>query len=247
MKDFNEKVVLVTGGAGGIGRVTAEQFLDRGAVVELWDMDETAGNALVEQWSANGHNVHFDKVDVTDFDTVQESMSEVKDRWGRLDVLVNNAGITRDATLKKMSIEDWEQVVEVNLNGVFYCGKTAAELMREQESGVILNASSVVGVYGNFGQSNYVATKSGVIGLTKTWARELGRKGIRVNAVAPGFIETPMVNTVPDKILEKLKGQTPLGRLGKPEDIASAYVFLASEQAAFITGAVLQVDGGLVF
>jgi 3-oxoacyl-[acyl-carrier protein] reductase len=164
-----------------------------------------------------------------------------------LDVLVNNAGITRDATLKKMSPEEWQQVVDVNLNGVFYCGKAAAELMREQESGVILNASSVVGVYGNFGQSNYVATKSGVIGLTKTWARELGRKGVRVNAVAPGFIETPMVDTVPDKVLEKLKGQTPLGRLGKPEDIASAYVFLASEQAAFITGTVLQVDGGLVF
>lgn len=247
MKDFENKVVLVTGGAGGIGRKTARQFLDRGANVELWDMDEKAGNKLVEQWSANGHNVHFEQVDVTDFKAVQDAMSEVNDRWGQLDVLVNNAGITRDATLKKMSIEDWEQVVEVNLNGVFYCGKAAAELMREQESGVILNASSVVGVYGNFGQSNYVATKSGVIGLTKTWARELGRKGIRVNAVAPGFIETPMVNTVPDKVLEKLKGQTPLGRLGKPEDIASAYVFLASEQAAFITGTVLQVDGGLVF
>lgn len=247
MKDFEGKTVLITGGAGGIGRETAQQFLDRGADVELWDMDEKAANELVEQWSADGYNIHFEKVDVTNFKAVQDKMSEVKDRWGRLDVLVNNAGITRDATLKKMSIEDWEQVVEVNLNGVFYCGKAAAELMREQESGVMLNASSVVGVYGNFGQSNYVATKSGVIGLTKTWARELGRKGIRVNAVAPGFIETPMVNTVPDKILENLKGQTPLGRLGKPEDIASAYVFLASEQASFITGTVLQVDGGLVF
>ena len=137
--------------------------------------------------------------------------------------------------------------MDVNLNGVFYCGKAAAEIMRGQESGVILNASSVVGVYGNFGQSNYVATKSGVIGLTKTWARELGRKGIRVNAVAPGFIETPMVKTVPDKVLSSLKEQTPLGRLGQAEDIASAYLFLASEEAAFITGTVLQVDGGLVF
>lgn len=247
MKDFKDKVVLVTGGAGGIGQQTAKQFLDRGAGVELWDMDKETGNELVQQWTEEGYNVHFEKVDVTDFTVVQDAMSKLSDRWERLDVLVNNAGITRDATLKKMSIEEWEQVVEVNLNGVFYCGKAAAELMREQESGVILNASSVVGVYGNFGQSNYVATKSGVIGLTKTWARELGRKGIRVNAVAPGFIETPMVDTVPDKILENLKGQTPLGRLGKPEDIASAYVFLASEQAAFITGTVLQVDGGLVF
>ncbi len=247
MADFTGKIVLITGGAGGIGRETAQQFLDKGAHVELWDMDKETGDKIVTKWANDGHKVHFEKVDVTDFDAVKQAMSNLKERWGELDVLINNAGITRDATLKKMSPDEWQQVVDVNLNGVFYCGKAAAELMREQESGVILNASSVVGVYGNFGQSNYVATKSGVIGLTKTWARELGRKGVRVNAVAPGFIETPMVNTVPDKVLEKLKGQTPLGRLGKPEDIASAYVFLASEQAAFITGTVLQVDGGLVF
>ncbi len=247
MKDFEDKLVLITGGAGGIGRETARQFLDRGASVELWDMDAETGKELIESWSDEGHDVHFQKVDVTDFDAVKEAMDSLQDRWGKLDVLVNNAGITKDSTLKKMSPEDWQQVVDVNMNGVFYCGKAAADLMREQESGVILNASSVVGIYGNFGQSNYVATKSGVIGLTKTWARELGRKGVRVNAVAPGFIETPMVDTVPDKVLDKLKGQTPLGRLGKPEDIASAYVFLASDQAAFITGIVLQVDGGLVF
>lgn len=247
MTDFTGKIILITGGVGGIGRETAQQFLEKGASVELWDMDHEAGDKLVEEWTAERHKVHFEKVDVSDFDAVKQAMSDLKERWGQLDVLINNAGITRDATLKKMSPEKWQQVVNVNLNGVFYCGKAAAEIMRDQESGVILNASSVVGVYGNFGQSNYVATKSGVIGLTKTWARELGRKGVRVNAVAPGFIETPMVNTVPDKVLEKLKGQTPLGRLGKPEDIASAYVFLASEQAAFITGTVLQVDGGLVF
>lgn len=247
MTDFTGKVILITGGVGGIGRETAQQFLEKGASVELWDMNQEAGDKLVEKWTAEGHKVYFEKVDVSDFDAVKQAMSDLQGRWGHLDVLINNAGITRDATLKKMSPEEWQQVVNVNLNGVFYCGKAAAEIMREQESGVILNASSVVGVYGNFGQSNYVATKSGVIGLTKTWARELGRKGVRVNAVAPGFIETPMVNTVPDKVLENLKEQTPLGRLGKPEDIASAYVFLASEQAAFITGTVLQVDGGLVF
>ncbi len=247
MSDFKGKVALITGGAGGIGQETAEQFLNKGATVEIWDMDADTGEGLVKQWSADGHRVHFEKVDVTDYEAVQKTMAELYERRGQLDVLVNNAGITRDATLKKMSPAHWQQVIEVNLNGVFYCGKAAAEIMREQGSGVILNASSVVGVYGNFGQSNYVATKSGVIGLTKTWARELGRKGIRVNAVAPGFIETPMVNTVPDKVLEKLKGQTPLGRLGKPEDIASAYVFLASGKAEFITGTVLQVDGGLVF
>lgn len=247
MNDFKNKIVLVTGGAGGIGEVTAGKFLERGASVELWDMDVEAGEKLAEQWTSEGHDVHFEVVDVTDFEAVGSAMKDLKKRRGRLDVLINNAGITRDATLKKMSAEDWQKVIDVNLSGVFYCGKAAAEIMSEQESGVILNASSVVGVYGNFGQSNYVATKSGVIGLSKTWARELGRKGIRVNAVAPGFIETPMVNTVPENILEKLKNQTPLGRLGKPEDIASAYVYLASDDAAFITGTVLQVDGGLVF
>lgn len=247
MNDFKNKIVLVTGGAGGIGEVTAGKFLERGASVELWDMDAEAGEKLAEQWTSEGHDVHFEVVDVTDFEAVGSAMKDLKKRRGRLDVLINNAGITRDATLKKMSAEDWQKVIDVNLSGVFYCGKAAAEIMSEQESGVILNASSVVGVYGNFGQSNYVATKSGVIGLSKTWARELGRKGIRVNAVAPGFIETPMVNTVPENILEKLKNQTPLGRLGKPEDIASAYVYLASDDAAFITGTVLQVDGGLVF
>jgi 3-oxoacyl-[acyl-carrier protein] reductase len=247
MKDFENKVVLITGGAGGIGKATALKFLNRGASLELWDMDIDAGEKLVEELASEGFDAHFRVVDVTDYGAVRDAMQDLKQRWNRLDVLINNAGITRDATLKKMSVEDWQKVMDVNLNGVFYCGKAAAEIMIEQESGVILNASSVVGVYGNFGQSNYVATKSGVIGLSKTWARELGRKGIRVNAVAPGFIETPMVKTVPDKILEQLKNQTPLGRLGQADDIASAYVYLASEDAAFITGTVLQVDGGLVF
>ncbi|NGP89539.1 3-oxoacyl-ACP reductase FabG [Fodinibius halophilus] len=246
MIDFKNNVVLITGGAGGIGQETAQQFIDRGAKVEIWDMAEEAAKELMESWKTEGYEVHFEKVDVTSYDAVQQAMSGLHERWGRLDVLVNNAGITRDATLKKMSADEWQQVMDVNLNGVFYCGKAAAELMREQESGVILNASSVVGLYGNFGQSNYVATKSGVVGLTKTWARELGRKGIRVNAVAPGFIETPMVDTVPEKVLNKLKEQTPLGRLGKPKDIAAAYLFLASDQAEYITGTVIQVDGGLV-
>ncbi|WP_138431817.1 3-oxoacyl-ACP reductase FabG [Fodinibius saliphilus] len=246
MMDFENKVVLITGGAGGIGRETAQQFIDRGAKVEIWDMAEKAGKELAQKWTDEGNNVHFEKLDVTSYEAVKQTMSELQERWSRLDVLVNNAGITRDATLKKMDPDEWQQVMDVNLNGVFYCGKAASGLMRDQESGVILNASSVVGLYGNFGQSNYVATKSGVVGLTKTWARELGRKGIRVNAVAPGFIETPMVDTVPEKVLNQLKDQTPLGRLGKPKDIAAAYLFLASDQAEYITGTVIQVDGGLV-
>ncbi len=246
MKDFKDKTVLVTGGAGGIGRVTVERFLERGASVEFWDLDENTGKKLIEKWSERGKNIHFQKVDVSDFEAVGQAMNDLKQRQGQLDVLINNAGITRDATLKKMTAEEWQKVIDINLSGVFYCGKAAAEIMRQQESGVILNTSSVVGLYGNFGQSNYVASKSGVIGLTKTWARELGRKGIRVNAVAPGFIATEMVKTVPNDILEELKNKTPLGRLGKAEDIASAYCYLASDEASFITGAVIQVDGGLI-
>ena len=161
-------------------------------------------------------------------------------------MLVNNAGITRDASLMKMTEEQWQQVLDVNLGGVFHCTKAIAPVMVEQKSGCIINTSSVVGLYGNFGQTNYVATKSGVIGMTKVWARELGRKGIRVNAVAPGFIATEMVDTVPENVIEMMVGKTPLARLGKPEDIANAYIFLASDLASYISGTVLSVDGGLV-
>lgn len=247
MSDFKDKIVLVTGGASGIGFTTAETFLKQKATIEIWDMNETAGEKAVEKWREEGHTTHFTKVNVADNEAVRQAMAELKERHGKLDVLVNNAGITRDATMLKMDPSKWQQVIDVNLSGVFYCGKAAAELMAEQGTGVILNASSVVAHYGNFGQSNYVAAKAGVIGMTKTWARELGRKGIRVNAVAPGFINTAMVETVPEKVLDGLRDRTPLQRLGEPEDIANAYVFLASDEASFITGIALQVDGGLVF
>jgi 3-oxoacyl-[acyl-carrier protein] reductase len=166
--------------------------------------------------------------------------------FGRLDILVNNAGITSDNQLYKMTEEQWDNVIAVNLKGVFNCAQAAAGVMMEQGSGVILNASSVVGIYGNFGQTNYAATKWGVIGMTKTWAKELGRKGIRVNAVAPGFILTPMTEKMPEKVLDMMKDKAPIKRLGTPEDIANAYAFLASDEASFITGAVLSVDGGIV-
>ena len=247
MTNFEGSVVLVTGGADGIGRVTAQKFLEAGASVEIWDLNDEAGNEAVESWTDQGFNSRFVNVNVADHEAVDKAMADLKEHWGRLDVLVNNAGITRDGTLLKMDHEKFTSVVDVNLTGVFNCGKAAASIMAEQGSGVILNASSVVAHNGNFGQSNYVATKSGVIGMSKTWAKELGRKGIRVNAVAPGFINTSMVETVPDKVLDQLKGNTPLGRLGEPEDIANAYLFLASDSAAFITGTVLKVDGGLVF
>lgn len=243
---MKDKVVLITGGAAGIGKTTADLFLKEGAAVEIWDVNSDAAEKEVKNWSKADYNVHFENVNVADADAVNKAMKGLKERHGRLDVLINNAGITRDATLLKMEQENWQSVIDINLTGVFNCGKAAAALMVEQGSGVILNASSVVGVYGNFGQSNYVAAKSGVIGMTKTWSRELGRKGIRVNAVAPGFINTDMVSTVPDKVLDALKEKTPLGRLGEPEDIANAYLYLASDKAAFITGTVIQVDGGLI-
>jgi len=247
MTNVEGSVVLVTGGADGIGRVTAQKFLEAGASVEIWDLNDEAGNEAVELWTDQGFNARFVNVNVADHEAVDKAMADLNKQWGRLDVLINNAGITRDGTLLKMDHETFASVVDVNLTGVFNCGKAASAIMAEQGSGVILNASSVVAHNGNFGQSNYVATKSGVIGMSKTWAKELGRKGIRVNAVAPGFINTSMVETVPDKVLDQLKGNTPLGRLGEPEDIANAYLFLASDSAAFITGTVLKVDGGLVF
>jgi 3-oxoacyl-[acyl-carrier protein] reductase len=186
------------------------------------------------------------QVDVTDRASVQAMIEAAVARFGRIDILVNNAGITRDAQLVKMSAEAFDQVVDVNLKGVFHCTQAVAPRMIEQGSGVILNASSVVATYGNFGQSNYVATKAGVVGLTKVWARELGRKGVRVNAVAPGFIRTRMTEGIPDKVMDKLTERIPLHRLGDPEEIANAYLWLASDEASYVTGHTLAVDGGAV-
>lgn len=244
--DLNGKVTIITGGSSGIGKSAVLRFLKAGAVVVNWDMDEEKGLNLAEELGDDRQNYHFKKVDVTDFEAVQQAAAEVKEKFGKADVLINNAGITRDATLLKMSPEQWQQVINVNLTGVFNCTKAVAPLMVENKSGRIINTSSVVGLYGNFGQTNYVATKSGIIGMTKVWARELGRKGITVNAVAPGFIATEMIETVPEKVINMLLEKTPVGRLGKPDDIANAYLFLASEMASFVNGAVLSVDGGLV-
>ncbi len=198
------------------------------------------------QLKHKGHDVRYQQVNVADMASVKTAVQALVKETGRIDVLVNNAGITRDASLLKMTEEQWQQVIDVNLGGVFHCTQAVAPVMVEQKSGCIINTSSVVGLYGNYGQTNYVATKSGVIGMTKVWARELGRKGIRVNAVAPGFIATDMVDTIPENIIEQIVGKTPLARMGNPEDIANAYVFLASDLAAFISGTVLSVDGGLV-
>lgn len=241
---YNEKVVLITGGAQGIGKETAKQFLQEGASVVICDYDESAGKTALEE--LNSEKVDFFKVDVTDSTQIEEMVRSTVEKHGRIDILINNAGITLDGFLTKMEDSDWEKVISVNLSGVFKCTKAIAPYMLKQGSGVILNASSVVGLYGNIGQTNYAATKAGVIGLTKSWAKEFGPKGIRVNAVAPGFIETGMTAAVPNKVLQLMKEKTPLKKLGKPENIASAYLFLASDKASYINGAILSVDGGLV-
>ncbi|MBQ4913645.1 beta-ketoacyl-ACP reductase [Maribacter sp. MMG018] len=244
MKRLKDKVAVVTGGANGIGKITVEKFLKEGAKVVCWDINQDAGEKLMAEHK--GENLKFQQVNTVNRSEVDEAVSSIVKTYGGIDILINNAGITRDATLRKMTQEQWQSVLDVNLTGVFNCTQAISEHMVEKGSGKIVSASSVVGLYGNFGQSNYVATKSGVIGLTKVWARELGRKGINVNAVAPGFIATEMVETIPEKVIKDLESKTPLGRLGKPEDIADAYVFLSSEEASFINGATLSVDGGLV-
>jgi len=249
---LKDKVCLITGGAAGIGKATAERFAEEGAHVVICDVDQNAGEAAIKEI---GHDAEFYRVDVTDKSSVDKWINSVTATSGRIDVLVNNAGIVRDSLLvkmkegelvKQMSEDDFDLVLAVNLKGVFNCTQAVAPIMIRQGGGVILNATSVVGIDGNLGQSNYVATKAGVIGMTKVWARELGRYSIRVNAVAPGFTATDILTSMPDKVLEGMKAQTPLGRLGQPADIANAYLFLASDEASFITGETLRVDGGIV-
>lgn len=236
------KIAIITGGANGIGKATAEKFIKEGAKIAIWDIVEEAGK---ETAKALGQGTKFYHVDTTSLEMVKKAAQQTYSDFGKIDILINNAGITKDATLAKMTPEQWQQVMNVNLNGVFYCTKAVSPYMVEQKYGRIVNASSVVGVYGNFGQGNYVATKAGVIGMTKVWAKELGRKGITVNAVAPGFIATEMVKSIPEKVINMLEGKTPLGRLGEPEEIANAYAFLASDEASFISGTTLNVDGAV--
>jgi 3-oxoacyl-[acyl-carrier protein] reductase len=249
---LKDQVALITGGAAGIGKATAQRFIEEGAKVVICDVNTEAGEAAVKEL---GPNAAFYQVNVTDRQAVQEWVDAVVEEYGRVDILVNNAGVLRDNMLvkvkggelvKQMPEAEFDLVIAVNLKGVFNCTQAVATYMINQSSGVILNASSVVGLDGNFGQTNYVATKAGVIGMTKVWARELGRHNIRVNAVAPGFIGTEMVMQMPERILEGMVARVPVGRMGQPRDVANAYLFLASDEASYISGAVLRVDGAIV-
>ncbi len=242
---LKDKVSIITGAAQGIGLATALKFAQEGATVIVCDLKADAVDAAVAQCRAAGATAEGFAVNVTDRTQVDAMVAAVKTRFGRIDVLVNNAGITQDARLQKMTLEQFDRVVDVNLRGVFHCAQAVVDTMVAQGSGAILNASSVVGIYGNFGQTNYAATKFGVIGFTKTWSRELGPKGVRVNAVAPGFIETPILASMPDKVLDHMREQVPLKRLGRAEEIANVYAFLASEEASYVNGAVLEVSGGM--
>ena len=239
---LDNKVAMITGGASGIGYAAVKRFTEEGAKVAIVDYDKELGEKVAEEF---GEQVAFYAVDVSKLNQVKNMVEQVVEHFGKIDILVNNAGITRDATLAKMTEEDFEKVIQINLNGVFYCTQAVAPHMIAQGSGKIISTSSVSGIYGNFGQTNYAATKAAIVGMTKTWAKELGRKGINVNAVAPGFTATPMVEKMPEKVLRKMEGITSLERLGKPEDIANAYLFLASDEASYITGHVLHVDGGI--
>ena len=245
MSRLSNKICLITGAAQGIGLATAETFAREGATVVIADLKPEAVDAAVRRCQALGAAAEGHALDVTERERVDAVVAQVLARHGRIDVLVNNAGITQDARLQKMTIEQFDRVIDVNLRGVFHCAQSVADAMVRQGHGVILNASSVVGLYGNFGQTNYAASKFGVIGFTKTWARELGPKGIRVNAVAPGFIETPILGTIPDKVLDEMRQRVPLHRLGRPEEIASVYAFLASDDASYVNGAVIEVSGGM--
>ncbi|WP_293603171.1 3-oxoacyl-ACP reductase FabG [Polaromonas sp. UBA4122] len=245
MQRLHNKVSIITGAAQGIGLATALKFAQEGAIVIVCDVKQAAIDDAVKQCEALGARAVGYVMDVTQRAMVDSVVKKVKDQFDRIDVLVNNAGITQDARLQKMTLEQFDRVIDVNLRGVFHCAQAVADTMTAQGKGVILNASSVVGIYGNFGQTNYAASKFGVIGFTKTWSRELGPKGVRVNAVAPGFITTPLLSTVPDNILKELEARVPLKRLGQPEEIANVYAFLASDEASYVNGAVIEVSGGM--
>jgi 3-oxoacyl-[acyl-carrier protein] reductase len=240
---LKDKIALITGGGSGIGLATTERFVKEGAKVILWDVSDK-GNDVVERLKKVRYESIFKKVSVTDQDEVLQAVAEAKEYFGRIDILINNAGITRDRTLLKMSKQEWDDVIAVNLTGVFNCTQAVAPIMKEQNYGRIVSASSNVAIRGNFGQTNYVATKSAIIGMTKVWAMELGRYGITVNCIAPGFITTAMTDLMPEEVRKQTIPHIPLGHWGVPDDIANGYLYLASDEASFVSGICLTIDGG---
>lgn len=246
MKRLQNKVAIVTGAANGIGFEAARTFAEEGAKVVIADYDKEKGMESEQTLIEEGLACKFVQVNVADQKSVKLMVQDTLDTYGRIDILVNNAGITRDTMFRKMTADQFQQVLDVNLTGVFNCAQAVLPTMLEQEKGKIISTSSVSGVYGNVGQTNYAASKAGIIGMTKTWAKELGRKGINVNAVVPGFTATSMVETIPDKLIDQMVSQVPMQRLGDPKDIAYAYLFLASNESNYINGHALHVDGGIM-
>lgn len=242
---LKDKVAIITGAARGIGQATAVKFAQEGARVVVCDLKPEWLTESVALCQAQGVEAIGCAADVRDMKSLDAMVAATMAKWGRIDCLVNNAGIVADAQLKNMTEEQFDNVIDINLKGVYNCTKAVVNTMLAQQSGVILNASSIVGLYGNFGQTNYAASKFAVIGMMKTWARELGRKGIRANAICPGFIATSILTTIPDKVLKALEEKVPMGRLGKPEEVANTFAWLASDEASYINGAVIEVSGGL--
>lgn len=237
------KVALITGAANGIGLATAERFAKEGAKLVLWDVSDKVAE-VAERLNREGCATIYKKVSVTSQDEVLAAVAEAHAHFSRIDILINNAGITKDRTLLKMSKQEWDDVIAVNLTGVFNCTQAVAPIMKEQNYGRIVSASSNVAIRGNFGQTNYVATKSAIIGMTKVWAMELGRYGITANCIAPGFITTAMTDLMPEEVRNQSLPHIPLGKWGVPEDIANGYLYLASDEASFVSGICLTIDGG---
>ena len=243
MSRLKGKIAIITGGARGIGAAAAALFCKEGARVVIWDLLES-GAQTAEILRGQNFDCQFQKISTTDVDAIEKAAADIHSRYGRIDILVNNAGITRDKTLQKMTHAEWQAVIDVNLTGVFNCTKAVVPYMVAQQYGRIIATSSVVGLHGNFGQTNYAAAKAGVVAMCRTWAKELGKYNITANAVAPGFIATDMTDAIPDAVRQAVIDQIPVRRMGLPADIAAAYLFLASDEASFVSGQVLGVNGG---